>query len=98
MIALYKTGFSEPDRELVNEFIKTFISDDPIVFYNEFFALDIDIACFPCSELWSYTSGAIIPTPVGSMRGSYGFITDGGHSFRAEIPEFTLHSPDAPLH
>ncbi len=47
---------------------------------------------------YSYTSGALIPTPVGSMRGSYGFVTDDGHSFRAEIPEFTLHTPDAPLH
>lgn len=47
---------------------------------------------------YSYTSGALIPTPVGSMRGSYGFVTDDGESFRAEIPEFTLHSPDAPLH
>lgn len=47
---------------------------------------------------FSYTSGAVIPTPIGSMRGSYGFVTDEGHSFRAEIPEFTLQSPDAPLH
>ena len=47
---------------------------------------------------YSYTSGALIPTPVGSMRGSYGFVTSDGHSFRAEIPEFTLHSPHAPLH
>jgi ApaG protein len=47
---------------------------------------------------FSYTSGALIPTPVGSMRGSYGFITGDGHSFRVEIPEFALHSPDTPLH
>ena len=47
---------------------------------------------------YSYTSGALIPTPMGSMRGSYGFVTEDGHSFRAEIPEFTLHSPVAPLH
>jgi len=47
---------------------------------------------------YSYTSGALIPTPMGSMRGSYGFVTEDGHSFRAEIPEFTLYSPDAPLH
>ena len=47
---------------------------------------------------YSYTSGALIPTPVGSMRGSYGFVTEDGHSFRTEIPEFTLHTPDAPLH
>jgi ApaG protein len=47
---------------------------------------------------FTYTSSALIPTPVGSMRGSYGFITDDGHSFRTEIPEFALHTPDAPLH
>jgi ApaG protein len=47
---------------------------------------------------FSYTSGALIPTPVGSMRGSYGFVTDDGEAFRAEIPEFALHMPDAPLH
>lgn len=47
---------------------------------------------------YSYTSGALIPTRVGSMRGSYGFVTGDGQSFRAEIPEFALHTPDAPLH
>jgi len=49
-------------------------------------------------ESFSYTSGALIPTAIGSMRGSYGFVTDDGHSFRAEIPEFTLHNPDTLLH
>ena len=47
---------------------------------------------------YSYTSGAVIPTRIGSMRGSYGFVTDDGHSFRTEIPEFTLQTPNAPLH
>jgi len=47
---------------------------------------------------YNYTSGALIPTPVGSMKGSYGFVTSDGQSFRAEIPEFTLHAPDTPLH
>ena len=47
---------------------------------------------------YHYTSGALIPTPVGSMKGSYGFVTHDGQSFRAEIPEFTLHDPDTPLH
>ncbi len=47
---------------------------------------------------YHYTSGALIPTPVGSMRGSYGFVTSDGQSFRAEIPEFTLQDPDTPLH
>ncbi len=46
-------------------------------------------------ESYSYTSGTLIPTPVGSMRGSYGFVTSDGQSFRAEIPEFALHAPDA---
>ena len=44
---------------------------------------------------YSYTSGALIPTPVGSMKGSYGFVTCRGESFRAEIPEFALHAPDS---
>ena len=46
-------------------------------------------------ESYSYTSGALIPTPVGSMKGSYGFIKGNGEKFRAEIPEFALHAPDA---
>jgi ApaG protein len=44
---------------------------------------------------YNYTSGALIPTRVGSMRGSYGFVTADGCAFRAEIPEFTLCVPDA---
>jgi len=44
---------------------------------------------------YSYSSGALIPTPVGSMKGSYGFTTQSGESFRAEIPEFVLHAPDS---
>ena len=47
---------------------------------------------------YSYTSGALIPTAVGSMKGSYGFVTDQGQSFRTEIPEFALQTPDAVLH
>lgn len=46
-------------------------------------------------ESYSYTSGALIPTRVGSMKGSYGFTTREGESFRAEIPEFALHTPDS---
>ena len=46
-------------------------------------------------DSYSYTSGALIPTPVGSMKGSYGFVTAEGESFRAEIPEFALHAPDS---
>jgi ApaG protein len=44
---------------------------------------------------YSYTSGALIPTRVGSMKGSYGFVTPAGESFRTDIPEFALHAPDS---
>jgi ApaG protein len=44
---------------------------------------------------FSYTSGAVLPTRVGSMMGSYGFTTADGEDFRARIPEFALHAPDA---
>ena len=44
---------------------------------------------------FSYTSGALIPTRVGSMKGSYGFETNEGRTFRAEIPEFVLQAPDS---
>ena len=44
-------------------------------------------------EGFQYTSGAIIETPVGSMRGSYQMITDEGVSFDATIPAFTLSIP-----
>jgi ApaG protein len=40
-----------------------------------------------------YSSGAVIPTPVGSMRGSYFFIDETGQHFAAPIPVFTLARP-----
>lgn len=43
----------------------------------------------------TYSSGAMIPTPSGSMKGSYEFVTDSGEMFRAEIPEFVLAAPEA---
>jgi ApaG protein len=42
---------------------------------------------------FEYTSGAIIETPVGTMRGSYQMVADDGATFAAEIPEFTLSVP-----
>ncbi len=42
---------------------------------------------------FEYTSGAIIETPVGTMRGSYEMITDDGSTFSTEIPQFTLSVP-----
>lgn len=40
-----------------------------------------------------YSSGVILQTPLGSMRGSYQMLTDDGHTFDAEIPIFTLAVP-----
>ena len=37
-----------------------------------------------------YTSGAILKTPVGVMRGHYEFVTDAGEHFDVAIPQFSL--------
>ena len=42
-----------------------------------------------------YTSGAILETEVGSMRGSYQMIGEDGIHFDAQIPAFTLAVPHA---
>lgn len=42
---------------------------------------------------FQYTSGTILETPVGTMRGSYQMIADDGTAFDAEIPSFTLSIP-----
>ena len=44
-------------------------------------------------ETFEYTSGASIPTSVGTMRGSYQMRADDGHTFDAPIPLFTLSVP-----
>ncbi len=44
-------------------------------------------------EAHRYSSGAVIETPVGTMEGSYGMVTDDGASFRAPIPVFRLAVP-----
>ena len=41
-------------------------------------------------EHYEYTSGAILPTPVGTMMGSYQMRGDDGEVFDAMIPTFTL--------
>ena len=41
-------------------------------------------------ERYEYTSGAILPTPVGTMMGSYQMRDDDGGLFDAIIPAFTL--------
>jgi ApaG protein len=44
-------------------------------------------------EDYTYTSGTIIDTPVGSMQGSYQMKAGDGQMFDAEIPPFTLAMP-----
>lgn len=44
-------------------------------------------------ESFEYTSGAIISTAVGTMRGSYQMVAEDGTAFEAPIPEFTLSVP-----
>jgi len=40
-----------------------------------------------------YTSGAVLETAVGTMRGSYQMLADDGHRFEAPIAQFTLSIP-----
>ena len=44
-------------------------------------------------ESFEYSSGAIINTTTGSMKGSYGMISDDGERFDVEISEFVLSEP-----
>ena len=42
-------------------------------------------------ESFRYTSGSQLPTPGGSMQGSYFFVAEDGARFDAEIPPFPLN-------
>jgi ApaG protein len=44
-------------------------------------------------ESFEYTSGASIPTPVGTMRGSYHMVAEDGLAFDVPIAPFTLSIP-----
>lgn len=44
-------------------------------------------------EVYKYTSGTILGTPMGTMGGSYQMVTDEGDEFNASIPEFLLSIP-----
>ena len=44
-------------------------------------------------EQFTYTSGATLPTSVGTMEGRYDMIGDDGTRFDAPIPPFTLAAP-----
>ncbi|MDP2248179.1 MAG: Co2+/Mg2+ efflux protein ApaG [Nitrosomonadales bacterium] len=44
-------------------------------------------------EQFEYTSGTVLATPVGTMRGSYHMTAEDGEQFDTEIPSFTLSMP-----
>jgi ApaG protein len=44
-------------------------------------------------EQFEYTSGTVLASPVGSMRGSYHMTAEDGEQFDTEIAPFTLSMP-----
>lgn len=44
-------------------------------------------------ETFEYTSGCPLPTPFGTMKGSYHCVGDNGVPFEAPIAEFVLAMP-----
>lgn len=44
-------------------------------------------------ESFEYTSGTVITTPVGVMRGTYQMVAEDGAHFDAPVAEFTLSMP-----
>ena len=44
-------------------------------------------------EQFVYTSGTMLETSVGTMKGSYQMLADDGSRFDAEIDEFVLSTP-----
>lgn len=44
-------------------------------------------------ESFEYSSGTLLATQVGTMRGSFLMRTEAGQEFEAEIPEFVLSVP-----
>lgn len=47
----------------------------------------------PPGESFEYTSGCPLPTPVGTMKGTYHCVGENGVPFEVEIPEFVLAMP-----
>jgi ApaG protein len=45
-------------------------------------------------EAFEYSSFCPLPTPVGSMRGTYHMVTPAGEAFEATIAPFTLAVPN----
>jgi ApaG protein len=45
------------------------------------------------ANAFTYTSGTMLETPVGSMQGTYQMVADDGHHFDAVIEPFSLALP-----
>ncbi len=46
-------------------------------------------------DTFSYTSGAILETMMGTMEGYFEMVSADGETFRVHIPVFTLSTPGA---
>jgi len=46
-------------------------------------------------DSFEYTSGCPLPTPFGTMTGTYQMVTTSGSRFEAEVAEFVLREPGA---
>lgn len=46
-------------------------------------------------ERYEYTSGTVMESPVGCMEGTYQMVADDGTEFDAQIPAFTLSTPQS---
>jgi ApaG protein len=46
-------------------------------------------------DAFEYSSFCPLPTPVGSMHGTYQMVTTSGETFEAAIAPFTLAAPNA---
>jgi ApaG protein len=44
-------------------------------------------------QTFSYTSGCPLPTPFGTMKGTYSMVSQRGEEFDVRIAEFTLSEP-----
>jgi len=49
----------------------------------------------PPGQSYSYSSGAVLVTAVGTMEGSYRMVRDDGREFSVPIPAFRLAMPHA---
>lgn len=45
-------------------------------------------------EHFTYTSGTVLTTPLGSMQGSYGMLWENGDDIEVPIPAFRLAVPN----